>query len=446
MFSKLSTGWTAILLLCVFGFASCGEDDEDVNQPVIGTITDIAANDSRFTTLVSALQRAGLDGTLDTPSGRYTVFAPTNDAFAASGIDLDALSDDELRNVLLYHVVSGGTIFRTENIPEGQTNVNTLNTQGPSEALQVTVDRSGSDVAVNNANVVVADVLAVNGVIHAIDQVLLPPTITSIAVADGRFTTLIAALQRVDLAGVFAGAGDFTVFAPTDAAFAEAGIDLNAVSDEALTDLLRYHVLGAGIAAGSIADGDSFAATLSESGPNDSALSLLINKTDGTVTINSDAAVVVADVFASNGVIHAIDKVLAYQSIVDFATKAQDLSSLAGALTSADLVGALSADGPFTVFAPTNGAFDDAAAVIATLTPEQVATVLTYHVVGGANVRSDAIPATANTLAMQSLTFTGDGNATIVTAAGQEVPIAAVDIQGTNGVVHVIGTVLVPEL
>jgi transforming growth factor-beta-induced protein len=115
-------------------------------------------------------------------------------------------------------------------------------------------------------------------------------------------------------------------------------------------------------------------------------------------------------------------------------------------LTTANLVGALSAAGPFTVFAPNNIAFADAASVIATLTPEQVATVLTYHVVGNANVRSDAIPATATTLAMQDLTFTGEGNATIVTASGQEVPIALADIQGTNGVVHVIGTVLVPTL
>lgn len=446
MFSKLSTGWTAILLLCVFGFSACGEDDEDLNLPVIGTITDIAAADDRFNTLVSALQRAGLDGTLDTPSGRFTVFAPTDDAFAAAGIDLDALSEDELRNILLYHVIGGDVIYRTENIPSGETSLNTLNTEGPSEANQVLVNSSTNGVTVNGANVVVADVLAVNGVIHAIDQILLPPTITSLAVADGRFTTLVAALQRVELDAVFSAPGDFTVFAPTDDAFAEAGIDLDAVTDEELTDLLRYHVLGGAVTAGDIADGDSFAATLSESGPDDSPLSLLINQTDGTVVINDDATVVVPNVFASNGVIHAIDKVLGYQSIVDFATKAEALSSLAGALTAADLVGALSADGPFTVFAPTNGAFDDAAAVIATLSAEQVATVLTYHVVSGANVRSDAIPATAGTLAMQSLTFTGDGNATIVTASGQEVPIAAVDIQGTNGVVHVVGTVLVPEL
>lgn len=446
MFNKLSSGWTVILLLCVFGFTACGDDDEDLNLPVIGTITDIAAADGRFNTLVSALQRAGLDGTLDTPSGRYTVFAPTDDAFAAAGIDLNALTDDELRNVLLYHVISGDVIYRTENIPDGETSLNTLNTEGPSEANQVVVNSSGGGVTVNDANVVVADVLAVNGVIHAIDQVLMPSRITDLAVADGRFTTLVAALQRVGLDDVFSAPGDFTVFAPTDDAFAEAGIDLDAVTDEELTDLLRYHVLGTAVPAGSIADGDSFVATLSESGPDDSALSLLINKTDGTVTVNGDATVVVADVFGANGVIHAIDKVLSYQSIVDFATKAGALSSLAGALTDADLVGALSGDGPFTVFAPTNDAFTAAADTIATLTAEQITTVLTYHVVGGANVRSDAIPATANTLAMQSLTFTGDGNATIVTAAGQEVPIAVVDIQGTNGVVHVIGTVLVPEL
>lgn len=445
MFNKLSLGWTAILLLFVFGFSACDDDEDGPTQPVIGTITDVAAGDDRFTTLVSALQRTGLDDALDVPSARLTVFAPTDDAFANAGIDLNSITDDQLANILRYHVIGGGTIYRTENIPDGSTNLNTLNTQGPSEALQVTVTSSGGSVTVNDANVVVADVNAVNGVIHAIDAVLSPPTIASVATADGQFTTLLSALDRVGLAGTFAMDGDFTVFAPTDDAFAASGIDLDAVSDDDLRALLTYHVVAGAIPAGNIGDGDNFVASISESGPDDSPLSLLVNQTDGAVRINDESDVIIADIFTANGVIHAIDEVLSFQSIVDFATKAEALSSLAGALTDADLVGALSGDGPFTVFAPTNAAFEAAADTIATLSAEQVATVLTYHVVGEANVRSDAIPGVANTLAMQTLTFTGDNNATIVTGGGQEVPIALVDIQGTNGVVHVVGTVLLPQ-
>jgi transforming growth factor-beta-induced protein len=278
------------------------------------------------------------------------------------------------------------------------------------------------------------------------DTVTPPGTITEIASDDDRFTILTAALVRTGLDATLNAAGTFTVFAPTDAAFTASGIDLTALSDADLTNVLLYHVLGGVVTAADLSEGDNFANTLGAFGPNGSSLSVLVNKTGSAVTVNGDATVVVADITAANGVIHAIDQVLSPQTIVDFATKTGALSSLAGALTTANLVGALSAAGPFTVFAPNNIAFADAASVIATLTPEQVATVLTYHVVGNANVRSDAIPATATTLAMQDLTFTGEGNATIVTASGQEVPIALADIQGTNGVVHVIGTVLVPTL
>lgn len=446
MFNKLSFGWVAILMLFVFGFTACDDDDNNITPPVIGTITDIAVEDGRFTTLVAALQRTGLDAALDVPSARLTVFAPTDDAFANSGIDLNAVSDEDLAEILKYHVVSGGTIFRTANIPEGVTSLNTITELGPNpDGLAVTVERSGASVTVNGANVVVADVEGVNGVIHAIDQVLIPPTVTSTAVADGRFTTLVAALQRTGLDEVLAAAGDYTVFAPTDDAFAAANIDLDNVTDEDLSALLLYHVVGTGIPAGNIASGDNFVASLSTTGPGESALSLLVNQTNGNVTINSDANVIIADVFTSNGVIHAVDKVLAPQSIVDFATKAEGLSALAGALTDANLVGTLSSDGPFTVFAPVNSAFEAIEDVIRGLTAEQVSSVLTYHVVGGANVRSDAIPGQAGTVNGENLVFSGENNSIIRTGSGQDVSIDAVDIQGTNGVVHLIGTVLIPE-
>lgn len=433
-------------MLLVFGFTSCDDDDNTIAPPVIGTITDIAVEDGRFTTLVAALQRTGLNAVLDVPSARYTVFAPTDDAFANSGIDLNAVSDEDLAEILKYHVVSGGTIFRTANIPEGITSLNTITEIGPDpDGLAVTVERSGASVTVNDANVIVADVEGVNGVIHAIDQVLLPPSITSTAVADGRFTTLVAALQRTGLDEVLAAAGDYTVFAPTDDAFAAANIDLDNVSNEDLSALLLYHVVSGSIPAGNITNGDNFVVSLSATGPGGSALSLLVNQTGGSVTVNGDASVVVADVFAANGVIHAVDKVLAPQSIVDFATKAEGLSALAGALSDAGLVTTLSSDGPFTVFAPVNSAFVTIEDVVQGLTAEQLGAVLTYHVVSGANVRSDAIPGQAATVNGENLLFSGENNSTVRTGSGQDVAIEAVDIQGTNGVVHLVGTVLIPE-
>lgn len=446
MFKQFSFGWVAILAFFVFGFSSC-DDDPEVTPVATETVTGVVENNTdRFGTLFAALQRTGLDRALNMPNGSFTVFAPTDMAFEASGIDLNAVSTEQLAQILRYHVVSNTTTFTTDNIPQGVTMLNTITELGPDpDGLAVTVERSGATVTVNNATVVEADITTTNGVIHAINEVLIPPTITSVAAADGRFTTLVAALQRTGLDEVLAGSGDFMVFAPTDDAFAAAGIDLNAVSESDLRALLLYHVSGSSIIASDIPAGDNFVTSLSTTAPNDAPLSILVNNTNGTITINDEATVVVPNVFTSNGLIHAVDQVLMPQSIVDFATKAEGLSSLTASLVQADLVETLSADGPFTVFAPTNEAFAAVADVTADFTVEQLTAVLTYHVVSGANVRSDAIPAEAATANGEMLRFTGAGNTTIQTASGQQVPIAAVDIQATNGVVHLVGTVLLPE-
>lgn len=291
--------------------------------------------------------------------------------------------------------------------------------------------------------------LLVLGFASCEDDDVDPPALVSItetAVADGRFTTLVSALQRTGLDATLAGTGDFTVFAPTDDAFAAAGIDLSAVSDTDLTNLLLYHVLGVSITAGEIGDGDTFASTAGTYGPGDSALSMLINKTGSAVSINSDATVVVADVAATNGVIHAIDKVLAPQTIVDFATKAAGTSELAGALVAADLVGALSGTDPLTVFAPVNSAFTAIATTVESLTTEQLVEVLTYHVVSG-NVRSEALSVTVvptlNTT--NTIDIRQEGGTFYVQNGDNRTNFLLTDIQGTNGVIHLIDAVLIPS-
>lgn len=291
--------------------------------------------------------------------------------------------------------------------------------------------------------------LLVLGFASCEDDDVDPPALVSItetAVADGRFTTLVSALQRTGLDATLAGTGDFTVFAPTDDAFAAAGIDLSAVSDTDLTNLLLYHVLGVSITAGEIGDGDTFASTAGAYGPGDSALSMLINKTGSAVSINSDATVVVADVAATNGVIHAIDKVLAPQTIVDFATKAAGTSELAGALVAADLVDALSGTDPLTVFAPVNSAFTAIATTVESLTTEQLVEVLTYHVVSG-NVRSEALSVTVvptlNTT--NTIDIRQEGGTFYVQNGDNRTDFLLTDIQGTNGVIHLIDAVLIPS-
>ncbi|MFT4685737.1 MAG: transforming growth factor-beta-induced protein [Neolewinella sp.] len=291
--------------------------------------------------------------------------------------------------------------------------------------------------------------LLVLGFASCEDDDVDPPALVSItetAVADGRFTTLVSALQRTGLDATLAGTGDFTVFAPTDDAFAAAGIDLSAVSDTDLTNLLLYHVLGVSVTAGEIGDGDTFASTAGTYGPGDSALSMLINKTGSAVSINSDATVVVADIAATNGIIHAIDKVLAPQTIVDFATKAAGTSELAGALVAADLVGALSGTDPLTVFAPVNSAFTAIATTVESLTTEQLVEVLTYHVVSG-NVRSEALSVTVvptlNTT--NTIDIRQEGGTFYVQNGDNRTDFLLTDIQGTNGVIHLIDAVLIPS-
>ena len=445
------------LLLCslVLGFSACGDDDDRPNNPVIGSITDIIRNDPQFSTLAAALDRTDLAIRLAQPTARYTIYAPTNDAFTASGVDLASLSDEELRNILSYHVISG-TIIRDGDIEDGRTQRNTFNLTAPGEdnSIPLTFDNDGSTIRLDDAANVSGDrILAVNGSVYPIDMLLIPPTIVDRATLDGRFASLIAALERTGLDDVLSDVGSYTVFAPTDAAFAASGLNLSTFTDEQVRQLLLYHVLGTGIDAASIPGGQSFQTTLSTAGPDTSALSLLINNAD-PITINADATIVAPDVFTSNGVIHAIDMVLEMQNIVDFVTKANALDSLQAALTTAGLVDDLMMDGPFTVFAPVNAAFGAAADTIATFSSDTLTEVLLYHVLSG-NVRSedledgDVTTLSADQTVNISIEMDEENNdlpPVLITPDSTMVNFITTDIQATNGVVHLIDGVLLPDL
>lgn len=445
---KHVTTWSLLLFVCLLGFTGC-DDDDNVNPPatIFGDLADLIEDDDRFTTLRGALDQTGLLTVLGDVSNPRTVFAPTDAAFTAAGVDLGSLSNEQLTDILLYHVVAGRVPAAT--LDAGQSQVPSLSTGGVDDrALTLAVNRNGTNVTINgNANVIDADNEAVNGIVHVIDQVLLPPSIASFAVADGRFTTLVSALQRVGLVDVLTDAGTYTVFAPTDDAFAAAGINLADLSDDDLRDILLYHVLGATAGAGDLADGNSFVTTLSASGPNGTALSALVDKSDDVVSVNGDATVVIADISTTNGVIHAIDKVLLPQNIVDFATKADGTSELANAVVAAGLVDALSAAGPLTVFAPVNSAFEAISSTVAGLTDAQLVDVLTYHVVSG-NVRSDDLSAgMVNSLnddndieimEMEDGTF-------FIRNGNEQASFILTDIQASNGVIHLIDQVLIPS-
>jgi uncharacterized surface protein with fasciclin (FAS1) repeats len=183
-------------------------------QPTLNII-ETADADGGFSTLLAALDAADLTSALE-GEGPFTVFAPTDDAFAAlepAFLDYLLANPDVLSEVLLYHVVAGSV---NSSVVVGLTEVETL--QG--SMVDITVN---GGVMIDGANVVAVDIECTNGIIHVIDAVMLPPDVLDIigtATSAGGFSTLLAALDAADLTSALEGEGPFTVFAPTDDAFA----------------------------------------------------------------------------------------------------------------------------------------------------------------------------------------------------------------------------------
>ncbi len=277
------------------------------------------------------------------------------------------------------------------------------------------------------------------------EEVIEEKNIVGTATDDGRFTTLVAALSRTGLASTLEGDGPFTVFAPTDAAFTALGVNLDDLSDDELSGILLYHVFGASIESKDLAEGQTYATTANTNGPGDKQLSILIEKTGTAVKLNNIANVTTADVAATNGIIHVVDAVLMPLDVVGHASANTSFTDLVGAVSSAGLVETLSGDGPFTVFAPVNSAFEDIALVVAGLTTEELSDILTYHVAAGNVVSEDLTDGMeVPTLNTGKFTVTLGDPVTITDASGATATVLLTDVQGTNGVIHVIDKVLLP--
>ncbi|MDG1295587.1 MAG: fasciclin domain-containing protein, partial [Saprospiraceae bacterium] len=217
------------------------------------TVVDVIVNSPDHNTLEAAVIAAELADDLS-EAGPFTVFAPTDAAFAALGSVVTELLEDptgELAQILLYHVVSG-TVLSTD-LTAGD--VPTLN------GKSVTVSFDGGNAFINGAQVTVADIEADNGVVHVIDAVLIPPTVTvvDVVVNSPDHNTLEAAVIAAELADDLSGEGPFTLFAPTDAAFAALGTvvdDLLLDPTGALADILLYHVVSGTVLSTDLTAGD----------------------------------------------------------------------------------------------------------------------------------------------------------------------------------------------
>jgi transforming growth factor-beta-induced protein len=409
-------------------------------------------------TLEAAVRAAGLRDTLRGP-GPFTLFAPTNQAFEKLLSELNVTAEQLLANkplltqVLTYHVLSARVLAR--QIDDGAT---PATVQGQAITLNVDRDRriQITDARGRTANVTVTNLRASNGVVHLIDRVILPTDkdIVDIAAANPQFSILVAAVQAAGLVDTLKSAGPFTVFAPTNDAFAALLRELGLSAEQLLankpllTKVLTYHVLGSRSLADSLTDGLARATVQGEPIKfKTSASGLSITDANGRTS-----NVVIANVQASNGVIHAIDRVIlpTDKNIVQLAVGTPALSILVEAVVAAGLQDVLSGAGPFTVFAPTNDAF---VALLGELNITKAALladkalltkVLTYHVVPG-QVLSSGIPFGQPVTSVQGQTFTIGKDLQITDQNGRKARIVATDVAASNGVVHVIDRVILPK-
>jgi transforming growth factor-beta-induced protein len=307
---------TLVLFTSSTLFLTACNDDNDSDISALscsGNIAEIADCNSNFDTLTAAVDAAGLGATLS--GGEFTVFAPTdaafNELFLALGVTpAEFLARSDLADILTYHVLQG-SVDATAAIALAGMMDNSTRTV---ESSNIEVTLVGQDLFVNRSKVVIPNVIADNGIIHAVDKVLIPPSyfnVVETAQADGRFNTLVAAVVEAGLANTLATTPDLTVFAPTDDAFAQliatndafnSAVDILALTN--LADILLYHVLDSEVDA-MTAIGLSGNTTT----PLYAAQDLAISYTDPDLYINT-SKVIVADVDTSNGIIHAIDKVL----------------------------------------------------------------------------------------------------------------------------------------
>lgn len=456
------------IILPLLLIQGCSSDDDN-NAPVTVdpqpavSVFDAAQDSEEFTTLVAALEATGLDETLDDLTTSYTVFAPTDDAFALLGEETinSLLADtDTLSSILTYHVIAGRVDAQTAIGLAGST-VETVNGQN------IALSLNGENLLVNTSTVTMTDIVTDNGIIHVIDAVLTPKTVPETAPTNniietaqqaGNFSTLLAALDAASLTSALADeSSEFTVFAPTDAAFEAIGSNfLNTLlaNPTVLADILKQHVL-----VGSV---DSVTA-MSLNGQ--SAETLLGNTLP--VAINAEtnmlsfggANIVVKDIMTTNGVIHVIDSVIisdvtlpqSTNTIADIASADGNFTTLLAALTATGLDTLVAdPDNTFSVFAPTDAAFaalgqDTINALLADT--DTLRDILLYHVFPDATVLSDDAVSIANSNSNKVEMANGDMAAISYVDSSlfiNDSAITEANVTASNGVIHVLNKVIMP--
>ncbi len=455
--------YLALAAMVVFATSCSDDDDTGVITPVPEqNVVQYIEDSDNLSSLDLALAAADLKGTLS-GAGPFTIFAPSNAAFEAllaSNDEWSELGDipaDVLSTVLTYHVVNG-------NVMSNQLSA------GPVTTLQgedIEVSTIGGILLNGSATVTSADNEASNGVVHVIDEVLLPPsiadagdddddngdeepTIAQILIDSEDYSILLDAVVRLELDGMFDEDGDYTVFAPNNAAF-EALLasngdwnSLDDIDDATLTAVLQYHVVGMSASATDLTD--LYAETRSVTTLSDETLYFSVN--DDGVFLNGTTMVDNADIMASNGIIHGINAVLMppMESIAGIASGNENFSILVAALARLDLVDTFSGEGEFTVFAPTNDAFqalldsNDEWNTLDDISDELLRTVVTYHVIDQVYFSSDL--ESTNYVMLSGEEATVELEALTIQNAALNADL--LNIHATNGVIHAVNDVMLP--
>jgi transforming growth factor-beta-induced protein len=428
----------------LFGAAAMFIATSAVAQPMV---FNVIADSPDHNYLEAALIQEGLDAVLSDPSAEFTVFAPTDAAFdalaAALGTDITGLlALPNLTDVLTYHVL--GSVVPSSAVTNGAI----VQPVSFTNTLKLTVTGLGG-VFVNQAQVTAVDLNADNGLVHVLDAVLLPfETVVDVAIDNG-FNALAAAVIYAEIMPALTNPlATYTVFAPTDQAFQDlatiVGIpfeDLFApesISPEELAGVLVYHVLPSQVLAADVTNG-AIVNCLSQ--VNDLKLTV---KGTGEAFVNQ-AQITATDILADNGVVHVLNSVLLpNETVVDIALD-NNFSSLAAAVIRAELMPALTNPyAVYTVFAPTNEAFDALASALGTdlngvLDLPFLADVLLYHVVSGGVTSGDLVNGPVPTLNGSDITVDLTNGVMI-----NDATVTMADLFSQNGVVHVIDGVLLP--
>lgn len=305
--------FSGVAMLCII---SC--DDNDDNMMTEKTTYELVSSDSNLSSLKAAIDKAGLSATLN-QSGTFTLFAPTNAAFAtflqANGYaSLNDVPTAALKTLLMNHVLNSEV--KAAAISTGYVSTLAMGSASSTRPISMFINTNGG-VKINGvSNVVATDIDANNGVIHKVDAVIGLPTIVTHATANPQFTSLVSALTRSDMpnfVGILSGTANspFTVFAPTNTAFSSllteiGAANLAAIPKTTLENTLKYHVVtGANVGSNNLTNNMIV--------PTFQGGSFKITTTGGAkITDNNNRVsnIIVTDVQCSNGIIHAIDKVL----------------------------------------------------------------------------------------------------------------------------------------